>query len=226
MTIHYHGTPITPRTVLLTLSGRHFCVSFARPQDADVVMKIGQSVMWDNGAWSAYTRGVKLDTRALHAWLDPRLVPPHWAVVLDEIGGDESAQRELVRAWPWPRELSAPVWHLGLSLDYLSELLDGWPRVCFGSSAEYWQVGTPRWERRIDQAFDVVEQSGCRPWIHMLRGSAQCARWPFASVDSTNVARNHKRNSAAGTSVLEMAQAIDGIQSPSTRIAVQRRLAI
>jgi hypothetical protein len=31
VTLHYHGTPITPRPVLQSLAGRHFCVSFAAP---------------------------------------------------------------------------------------------------------------------------------------------------------------------------------------------------
>ena len=31
--IHYHGTPITPQDVLLTLAGRCFCVSHAAPQN-------------------------------------------------------------------------------------------------------------------------------------------------------------------------------------------------
>lgn len=49
MTIHYHGTPITPRAVLDTLAGRHFCVSFAAPADVKHCHAIGQSVMLDNG---------------------------------------------------------------------------------------------------------------------------------------------------------------------------------
>ena len=223
MTIHYHGTPITPRHVLQTLTGRHFCVSFAARHDGDECMRVGQSVMWDNGAFSVFTRGAVLDETKLHAWLEPRLYPPHWAVALDVIGGDEAAQRALLKSWPWPRELSAPVWHVSLSLDYLRELLDEWPRVCFGSTAEYWQVGSERWARRIDQAFDVIEAGNWRPWIHMLRGSAQCGRWPFASVDSTNIARNHhlQRNDA-----VIMANIIDAQQCPVRREATQPELAL
>ena len=55
--IHFHGTPITPRAQLLRLAGKHFCVSFAEPRDADTCLAIGQSVLWDNGAFSIYTRG-------------------------------------------------------------------------------------------------------------------------------------------------------------------------
>ena len=224
MTIHYHGTPITPRSVLQKLSGRHFCVSFASPQDSDECMRIGQSVMWDNGAFSAFTRGVPLDVEGLHRWLEPRLTPPHWAIVADVIGGDESAQREHVKAWPWPRHLSAPVWHINLSLDYLRELLDAWPRVAFGSAAEFWAVGSERWNRRIDEAWNVIEAGNWRPWIHMLRGSDQCGRWPWGSVDSTNVARNHNRAKHGREDALTLAHRIDGMQCPPRRLAVQLAL--
>ena len=50
--IHYHGTPLTPREQLYKMAGKHFCVSFYNPQDAKVCMQIGQSIMWDNGAFS------------------------------------------------------------------------------------------------------------------------------------------------------------------------------
>ena len=59
--IHYHGTPITPRTELYKMSGKHFCVSFYRPDDIDICLQIGQSVMLDNGAFSAFKKGEKLN---------------------------------------------------------------------------------------------------------------------------------------------------------------------
>lgn len=55
-------------------------------------------------------------------------------------------------------------------------------------------------------------------WLHMLRGMA-AARWgyPFASVDSTDIARNHNRpqNTARG-----MADIWDAIQCPARWEAV------
>lgn len=212
--IHYHGTPITPRGTLYELRGKHFCVSYARPDDAEICAQIGQSVMYDNGAFSAYTQGREVDWHGYFRWLEPRLGHPHWAVIPDEIGGDVEAQRHLVRQWPYGPQLGAPVWHLHLSIDYLLELCDGWSRVCFGSSGDYWQVGSQAWERRVDEAFDALARRHQRlPWIHMLRGLA-CAgkRWPFASADSTNLARNHKRD--APHSPEYMARLIDGVQAP------------
>lgn len=194
--IHYHGTPITPRKNLLEMSGRHFCVSFARPDDLHDCLRIGQSVMLDNGAFTAFTKGKKFDQAAYLAWVDEHLAHPHWAVVPDVIDGTEAQQREGIKDWPFPKELSAPVWHLGLSIDWLLELADNWPRVAFGSSGQYWEVGSPSWCRRMDEAFEALSRARRHlPWVHGMRMLSQSdGPWPLASADSTNVARNYKRN--------------------------------
>ena len=210
--IHYHGTPLTPRVEMMKMAGKNFCVSFANPADADWCLAHGQSVMWDNGAFSMFTQGKVVDWANYYRWLGPRLGHPHWAVIPDVIDGDVDAQRQLVAAWPFTTVLGAPVWHLGLSLDYLRELADTWPRLCFGSSGAYWQVGSPTWERRCDEAFNTLAKRGPLPWIHMLRGLAMAGdRWPFASADSVNVARNFKYTN---TCPERMARRIDAVQCP------------
>lgn len=210
--IHYHGTPLTPRSELLKMAGKNFCVSFANPQDADWCLAHGQSVMWDNGAFSAFTQGRKFDPLEFARWVEPRLGHPHWAVVPDVIDGSVDDQRAAAKSWPHPPALSAPVWHLALSIDWLVELASEWPRICFGSSGSYWQVGSEAWERRADEAFNALERRGLRPWVHMLRGMALAGdRWPFASVDSVNVARNFK---TAKVCPERMARRIDAVQCP------------
>ena len=209
--IHYHGTPITPKSSLLEMSGRHFCVSFAEPRDLEDCLRIGQSVMLDNGAFSAFTRGKQMDFEGYYQWVDEHLRHPHWAVVPDVIDGTVEQQRQLIEQWPFPRELSAPVWHLGLSLEWLVELATDWPRICLGSSGAYWQVGSPAWCERMDQAYEVLTRQFKRlPWVHGMRMLGQSGnRWPLASADSTNVARNFKRNQEHPD---EMAGRIDAIQ--------------
>lgn len=210
--IHYHGTPITPHSERLKMAGRHFCVSYAAPYDADWCLTHGQSVMWDNGAFSAFTKGKPFDPEAYARWVEPRLGHPHWAVAPDVIDGSEAEQRALLRKWPHPRALSAPVWHMGLSIDWLLELANEWPRICFGSTAAYWQVGSDSWQRRADEAWNAIEQRGLRPWVHMLRGLSLAGdRWPFASADSTNVARNFKDTNSCPE---RMARNIDAQQCP------------
>lgn len=191
MAICYHGTPITPRAQLYRLAGQSFCVSFAEPRDADFCEAFGQSVLWDNGAFSAYTRGKPIDETALYAWLEPRLRHPHRAVVLDEIGGDVEAQRAAARHWPFSRDLSWPVWHLDKPLDYLDELADAWPGVCLGSAGQFWEIGSEPWIRRMGEAFDRLSRRRHMPWVHGLRMLGQIGSYPLSSADSTNLAQNY-----------------------------------
>lgn len=212
--IHYHGTPLTPRNQLQKMAGKNFCVSFANPGDADWCLSHGQSVMWDNGAFSLHTQGKDVDWPKFYKWLEPRLGHPHWAVIPDIIDGSTEDNWELVKEWPFGRELAAPVWHMGAPLDYLMKLLDaGFEKICFGSSGRYWQVGSEEWERRCDTAFNELVKRGPIPWVHMLRGLALAGdRWPFASADSVNVARNFK--DSGGVCPERMARRIDSIQCP------------
>jgi hypothetical protein len=99
------------------------------------------------------------------------------------------------------------------SIDRLLRLVDEWPRVCFGSSGAYWQVLSERWEARADEAWNAIAKRHRRtPNIHMLRGMQLSGkRWPFSSVDSTDVARNwHVKRNAR-----EMADRWDVSQCPS-----------
>ena len=71
--IHYHGTPLTPREQLYKMAGKHFCVSFYNPQDAKVCMQIGQSIMWDNGAFSCFKNNSSLNFDKYYKWLEDKL---------------------------------------------------------------------------------------------------------------------------------------------------------
>jgi hypothetical protein len=217
LTIHYHGTPVTPREVLYTLAGKHFCCSLAEPRDADVCAQIGQSVLYDNGAFTAHQQGKPIDEAALYSWLERRLVHPHRAVVLDRIGGDVEEQRAMVKRWPLPRELSWPVWHLDKPLDYLLELADTWPGVCLGSAGAFWNVGAPVWRERMVDVFEfLARRRAVMPHLHGLRMLGQCDDiWPLASADSVNVARNHAgSNKAPKKDAKRMAERIDSVQCP------------
>ena len=213
MTIHQHGTPISPREVLYRLAGRHFCVSFADPRDVAICHQIGQSVMLDNGAFSAWKAKRPTDWPGYYAWTDRWLdCPTTWAVIPDVIDAGAEAQDELLRQWPHG-ERGAPVWHLDEPIDRLLALLDGWPRVCMGSAGAYATVGSPSWHRRMTAAWNAIAGRHRRtPNVHMLRGM-QASRWPypFASVDSTGIARNH---SAPQNEARAMADRWDACQCP------------
>ena len=209
MTIHYHGTPITPRFELSKLAGKSFCVSFARADDLKWCLTHGQSVMMDNGAFSFFTKKTPVDWDKFYQYLEPILGHPHWAVIPDIIDGGVEENDALIKQWPFPPELSAVVWHLDEPIDRLKKLSDMGMRVCFGSSGEYWQVGSPDWCRRVDRAFNALVQNRQLPWVHMLRGMAVSHLYPFASVDSTNVARNFKDSAICPE---YMARRIDAVQ--------------
>lgn len=215
--IHYHGTPITPKAILQQLAGKHFCVSFAAPSQIKLCHEIGQSVMLDNGAFTQWKRGTKVDWAAFYAWAAPWLdFHTTWAVIPDVIDGTERDNDKLIAKWPYPITKGAPVWHLHESLDRLEELVSSWPRVCFGSSGQYASVGTVRWHHCMAEAFNRICPEGGAPkaWLHMLRGmSLSGQQYPFASVDSTDVARNHWRGE--GCDAKARAERWDSRQCPS-----------
>lgn len=193
--MHYHGTPITPNEALLSLAGRCFCVSYGRHDQVVAVHQLGQSVMLDNGAFSRFTRGEATNWPGYYAfcdrWLDH---PTTWAVIPDVIDAPSQEQDGLLNEWPHGHR-GAPVWHLDEPITRLLRLTDEWPRVCLGSSGEYWKVLSDPWRGRMDEAFDEVARRHKRmPWLHMLRGMQLSGLpWPLASVDSTDIGRNHRR---------------------------------
>lgn len=211
--IHYHGTPITPISALYELRGRHFCVSHAAPQDVSRCHQIGQSVMLDNGAFSKWKSGRETDWLAFYAWAEPWLsFATTWAVIPDVIDGGSQLQDALVREWPFGQK-GAPVWHMDEPIARLLRLTGEWSRVCVGSTAEYSVVLSPAWERRMDECWnEIAKRHRFLPHIHMLRGM-QCSgrQWPFASVDSTDVAQNHNRPQNTPRA---MADRWDAMQTP------------
>ena len=211
--IHYHGTPITPVAALYEMSGRHFCVSHAHPQDVERCHMIGQSVMLDNGAFSKWKSNKQTNWAAYYDWAAKWLsYPTTWAVIPDEIDAGEQMQDSLMRDWPFGHR-GAPVWHMDESIPRLLRLCDEWPKVCIGSTAEYAVVMSDAWCRRMDQAFnELSRRHRFLPWTHMLRGMQLSGRqWPFASVDSTDVAQNHHR---AQNTPRRMADRWDAMQCP------------
>ena len=213
--IHYHGTPITPVNALYELAGRCFCVSHSAPQDVERVHAIGQSVMLDNGAFSAWKKKRAVNWTAYYLWCERWLCSPStWAVIPDEIDAGAQLQDALIKDWPHGAK-GAPVWHMDEPLDRLLRLIDEWPRVCIGSTDRYAVVLSPVWERRMDECWNAIAQlRRFLPVVHMLRGMQLSGeRWPFASVDSTDIGRNHNR--PQNTPRL-MADRWDALQTPTS----------
>lgn len=195
MTIHYHGTPITPVGVLKTLAGRCFCVSYAAPAQVAWCHEFGQSVMLDNGAFTFWKTGKPVDWLGYYRWCEVWLrFHTTWAVIPDVIDGGEEANDRLIELWPHG-DRGAPVWHMNESLDRLKRLTAQFSKVCIGSAGDYAVVGDKKWHARMHEAMNSLCGLGPAPsWLHMLRGMAQSgSEYPFASTDSTDIARNHCR---------------------------------
>lgn len=196
--IHYHGLPITPATAAaVAIKAGHAFVSFAHPQQMGLAVAACQSFALDNGAFSAWRAGRPVtDWSEFYVWAAAGKRQPacDFAVVPDVIDGSEADNDALLAEWPLPRWFGAAVWHLHESFGRLERLTQEWPRVCFGSSGEFAQIGTPRWWRRMNEAMRVIcDDAGQPPCkIHGLRmlDPDVFTRFPFASADSTNIGRN------------------------------------
>lgn len=201
--IHYHGGPITPITVADAIwRGRHAFVSFEYPDQVAMAAAVSQSFALDNGAFTAWTKGGGVDVRAYAEWVREWMRHPgfDWCLIPDAIDGTEHDNIGLIAAWREtgvPFSVSVPVWHMHESLDRLAYMATAWPRVAIGSSGQYATVGTADWWQRIAEAMDVVCDEHGRPkcklhGLRMLNPDVFTAL-PLASADSTNVARNHAR---------------------------------
>ena len=196
--IPYPGLPITPaEAALAAITGGHAFVSFRYPDQLGIAVEVCQSIALDNGAFSAFMAGEPVeDWRPFYEWAEAarRLPNCDFAVIPDVIDGSEADNDALVAEWPLPKWFGAPVWHLHESLGRLERLAASFPRICLGSSGEYVQLKTVAWWGRMAQAMRVLCNDAGEPLckIHGLRmlDPDVFTRFPFASADSTNIARN------------------------------------
>jgi hypothetical protein len=207
--IHYHCADINPNDRLFDLAGRHLLVSHAYPRPVRTAHEIAQTVLLDNGAFSAWRSGKETDWSGFYDWCEEWLdCPTTWAIIPDVIDGGEDAQDKLILDWPFKRR-GAPVWHLNEPIDRLLRLSGEWPRVCAGSAGEFATIGDDRWHRRMTEAFNALAQRGRLPWLHGLRMQGVGHLYPFASVDSADIARNNNRPQ---NTIPKMAERWDRIQ--------------
>jgi hypothetical protein len=195
--IHYHGTPLSGELKNhLALVGKHAMVSYAKPVAIDIVAEVCQSFTLDNGAFTAWRAGTEYDFEGYAQWAEDWLRHPgcDFAVIPDVIDGDESENDYLVKEFAQMDGRMVPVWHLHESLSRLASLVDDFPRVAFGSSGQYAEVGDRKWWNRMAEAMDLVTDDDGMPMckLHGLRmlDPGIFSYIPFASADSTNVARN------------------------------------
>lgn len=203
--IHYHGLPLGgPHADWgRFLRGRHALVSFAYPESLPVAAEVCQSFIIDNGAFTAWRKGEKMDVQGYYEWVKEWREHPgfDFAIIPDVIDGSESDNMSAIAEWH-SRHLYArgvPVWHLNESLDKLIAHVAAaenhvYEAVAFGSAGKYAQPATEAWWARMAEALDVICVNGrprCR--LHGLRmlSPAIIGRIPLRSADSTNAAQNN-----------------------------------
>ena len=197
---HYHGTPIggTRQDVARFLMGRHALVPSIRRDDLGAVADYCQSFIFDNSAFSAWTKGIELDFTEYMAWVRDWCKHPgfEWALIPDVIDGNEQDNDALIGRFEEAglALYGVPVWHLHESIDRLQRLCEAWPTVAIGSSGQWATPGTAGWWARMSEAMDAICDEHGRPAarLHGLRmlDPQIFTRLPLASADSTNAAVN------------------------------------
>lgn len=195
--IHYHGLPITPATAAIkAVESGHALVSFEYPEQLSIAAEVCQSFILDNGAFSAWRAGRAVsDWRDYYTWVRECMKMPNfdWAIIPDVIEGSEKENDALLKAWPHPKWIGAPVWHLNENLKRLASLATDWPRICLGSTSEF-PLATAEWWTRMAQAMGILCDAAGLPKIkiHGLRmlDPAVFRLLPLASADSSNIGRN------------------------------------
>jgi len=197
--IHYHGTPITPIAIATAfLATRHAMVSFANPDQIELVAEVCQSFTLDNGAFSAWTaNGEIVNVEAYANWVRQWDRHPgfDWCVIPDVVNGTTEENDLMIARWfQTGMRHGVPVWHMHESLDRLWYLCSAYERVAIGSSGAFAVVGDKTWWERISAAMDFICDKQGRPpcKLHGLRmlNPTVFSQLPLASADSTNVARN------------------------------------
>jgi hypothetical protein len=171
-------------------------VSFANQQQIELAFEKAQGVALDNGAFSLWGKGEKLEVRAYYDWVSHWMRHPafEWAVIPDVIDGSEEENDQLIAEWPFGTDIGVPVWHMHESIKKLDSFFGFFSRVAIGSSGDFAQIGTDRWWNRIAEAMEVACDKDRMPRMK-LHGLRQMdpdvfSRIPYHSVDSCNVARN------------------------------------
>lgn len=205
--IVYHGTPFGGQREqsARVIRGRFVLIPWKRQEDLGSALEFSRGFILDNSAFTAWKTGEAItDWKPFMQWVFDHSRHPafNFALIPDVIDGTESENDELLKQWDYMLSMGsgrvyrygAPVWHLHESLSRLRKLRNCYDIVALGSSGDYANPGTERWHERMSEAMSILCNDRGEPLvrIHGLRMAAPdiVARYPFASVDSTNAAQN------------------------------------
>jgi hypothetical protein len=195
--IHYHGTPTGGERIHVgeLLRGRHALIPYPRPEDLGEALDVCKTIILDNGAFTVWKQGGKLDVCGYVKWVESLHRHPTlaWALIPDVIEGSEADNDAMLSDWP-AHIPGVPVYHMHESLSRAEALAETWPTVAIGSSGQWPSPGTDSWWRRMAEVMGVMCDKEGRPKckLHGLRmlNPEIFSRLPLASADSTNAVRN------------------------------------
>lgn len=199
MTAHYHGSPIwggAGSVCKIAVAGAGAFISYVRPDQIKLALDHAESVAIDNGAFSAWKRGINIQWSDFYTWLMQfyHHEKVKFFVIPDVVEGGEEDNDALIKSLPSMfKEKAVPVWHLHESLERLVALCEEWPRVCFGSSGDYASIRSKAWRERMNQAFtEIYINRQIQTKIHGLRmlDGRVMGNYPLDTADSTNLACN------------------------------------
>lgn len=182
--------------MLHAMRGKHAMVSFEHPRQIEAAAEICQSLVLDNGAFSAWSAGREYNFAGYREWATFWVRHPavEWCVIPDVIDGDEARNDALLEEWSLPDTVSVPVFHLHETLARLERLIARYPRVALGSSAQYADPGTRQWWGRMAEVMEVACDSEGMPRtkLHGLRmlDPVIFSHLPLSTADSCSVSRN------------------------------------
>jgi hypothetical protein len=216
----YHGTPITPYSVLHALGCRDYFVSYFRPDQVEWIDANARSWVADNGIFSAWMKGIEFSDAYWQGYYDfcRRWCLGGncaWAVIPDPIGTGTQELDYFIREWPADlKDYGVPVYHLDEPIDRAIALLERFGRLCVGATGEYRAILSLPFCERMDDLFNAIHAAfGRIPPIHFFRGLQLLkpgCDWPITSADSTDIARNHNRRKALGPQYLWAVQQAAG----------------
>jgi hypothetical protein len=197
--IPYHGGPFSDNRIAADIYRHHHAmVSFARPRQMELVAEQARRFALDNGAFTLWKAmdGARRKWDDYYAWVDRWRHHPafDFAIIPDVIDGTPEENDELLAEWPFITERAVPVYHMHEPVERLAVLARSFERVAIGSSGCYRSPGSLLWWDRITNMMRILVNEHGYPEVklHGLRMlSPEIIKVvPFASADSTTVARN------------------------------------
>lgn len=196
--IHYHGLPISGKQAdqIEFARGRHVLVPFTQPHILPLVADVCSSFCLDNGAYSAWRRGIAPDWEQYVGWCAEWDRHPRYdfAFAPDVIGGTERENMVLLAKYGMRIKHAVPVYHMHESLEYAHKLAKRFSRIAIGSSGEWPTPGTSSWWGRMSDVMSAVCDDQGRPItrLHGLRmlNPKIFSSLPLSSADSCNAGIN------------------------------------